>query len=125
MFGATWTGTKMNNDFIMTVSEAAEITGYSQFMIREFARRGEFCAILPRGKRGGYEIVRPAFEQWWQAKRAAAANRKAMPNVVLSPASKKWAVQRAREEGHKDVSRVLDQAIALLRRQSEAGLPLA
>jgi len=115
----------MSNDFIMTISEAAKVTGYSQYMIRGFCRRGEFLASMPRGKRGGYEIVRPSFEQWWQAKRAAAANRKDTFNVALPPASLKWAVQRAREEGHKDVSRVLDQAIALLRRQSETGLPLA
>jgi excisionase family DNA binding protein len=115
----------MSNDFIMTVSEAAKMTGYSKFMILRFCHRGEFSACMPRGKRGGYEIVRPAFEQWWQAKRAAAANRKEMFNVALSPASLKWAVRRAREEGHKDVSRVLDQAIDLLRRQSEAGSPLA
>lgn len=105
----------MSDNFIMTVPEAAKATGYSEFMIRDFAKRGEFCASMPRGKRGGYDIIRPSFEQWWQAKRAAAANRKGMPNVALSAASLKWAKQRAREEGHKDVSRVLNQAIALLR----------
>jgi hypothetical protein len=115
----------MSNNFIMTVSEAAAMTGYSKFMILEFCRQGQFAARMPRGKRGGYEIIRPSFEQWWQAKRAAAANRKDIPNVALSPASLKWARQRAREDGHKDVSRILDEAIALLRRRHEAGLPLA
>jgi hypothetical protein len=115
----------MSNDFIMTVSEAAAMTGYSAYMIRDFARKGAFAAVQPRGRRGGYEIVRPSFEQWWQGKRAAAANRREPFNVALPPASMKWAVQRAREEGHKDVSRVLDQAITLLRQRHETGLPLA
>lgn len=66
----------MSNDFIMRPSDCAEMTGYSIYMIREFARRGEFCACMPRGKRGGYEIVRPSFEQWWQAKRAATSNQR-------------------------------------------------
>lgn len=115
----------MSDNFIMTISEAAAMTGYSTYMIRDFARKGAFAALQPRGKRGGYEIIRPSFEQWWMAKRAATANRKEMPNVTLSPASLKWAKQRAREEGHKDVSRILDEAITLLRQRHEAGLPMA
>jgi hypothetical protein len=64
-------------DFIIRPADCAEMTGYSIYMIREFARRGEFAACMPRGKRGGYEIVRPSFEAWWQAKRAATSNRRA------------------------------------------------
>ena len=64
-------------DFILRPADAAAMTGYSIYMIREFARRGEFLACMPRGKRGGYEIVRPSFEQWWMAKRAATSNRRA------------------------------------------------
>jgi hypothetical protein len=67
----------MSGDFIIRPADAAAMTGYSIYMIREFARRGEFAACMPRGKRGGYEIVRPSFEQWWQAKRAATSNRRA------------------------------------------------
>jgi hypothetical protein len=67
----------MSGDFILRPADAAAMTGYSIYMIREFARRGEFAACMPRGKRGGYEIVRPSFEQWWQAKRAATSNRRA------------------------------------------------
>jgi hypothetical protein len=52
------------------------MTGYSIYMIREFARRGEFSACMPRGKRGGWEILKPSFEAWWQSKRASSANRK-------------------------------------------------
>ncbi len=52
------------------------MTGYSIYMIREFARRGEFSACMPRGKRGGWEILKPSFEAWWQSKRASSSNRK-------------------------------------------------
>ena len=51
------------------------MTGYSVYMIRRFANRGEFAACMPRGKRGGWEIVRPSFEAWWSSKRASSANR--------------------------------------------------
>jgi hypothetical protein len=63
-------------DFIIKPEQAAAMTGYSIYMIREFARRGEFSACMPRGKRGGWEIVKPSFEAWWQSKRASSANRK-------------------------------------------------
>jgi hypothetical protein len=64
-------------NFIMRPADASAMTGYSIYMIRQFAREGAFLAYMPRGKRGGYEIVRPSFEQWWQAKRAATSNRRA------------------------------------------------
>lgn len=63
-------------DFIIRPADCAKITGYSIYMIREFARRGEFAACMPRGKRGGWEIVRPSFEAWWSSKRASSSNRK-------------------------------------------------
>ena len=63
-------------DFIIRPEQAAAMTGYSIYMIREFARRGEFSACMPRGKRGGWEILKPSFEAWWQSKRASSANRK-------------------------------------------------
>ena len=62
-------------DFIIRPEQAAEMSGYSVFMIRRFCARGEFAATMPRGRRGGWEIVRPSFEAWWQSRRASAANR--------------------------------------------------
>jgi hypothetical protein len=64
-----------NSDHIIRPEDAAALTGYSVYMIRRFAHRGEFAACMPRGKRGGWEIVKPSFEAWWSAKRAASANR--------------------------------------------------
>ena len=64
-----------NNDLIIRPADAAAMTGYSLYMIRQFARQGAFLAMMPRGKRGGYEIVKPSFEAWWQSKRTASANR--------------------------------------------------
>jgi hypothetical protein len=61
---------------IIRPEEAAAMTGYSVYMIRRFCHRGEFSACMPRGKRGGYEILKPSFEAWWQSKRASSANRK-------------------------------------------------
>jgi hypothetical protein len=37
----------------------------------------------------------------------------------------KWAVKRAKEEGHKDVSQVLRRGIDCLREKQKAGFPLA
>ena len=62
-------------DFIIRPEEASRMTGYSVYMIRQFARRGEFSACMPRGKRGGWEILKPSFEAWWSSKRASSANR--------------------------------------------------
>ena len=62
-------------DFIIRPEQAAAMTGYSVFMIRQFARSGAFAATMPRGRRGGWEIVRPSFEAWWSSKRASSANR--------------------------------------------------
>jgi hypothetical protein len=63
------------SDFILRPEDAARMTGYSVFMIRQFAHRGEFAATMPRGRRGGWEIVKPSFEAWWMSRRASAANR--------------------------------------------------
>ena len=63
-------------DFIMRPEDAAKLTGYSVYMIRRFCNRGEFAACMPRGRKGGWEIVRPSFEAWWSSKRAASSNRK-------------------------------------------------
>ncbi len=69
-------GGMSTTDFIIRPEEASRMTGYSIYMIREFARRGEFAACMPRGKRGGWEILKPSFEAWWQSKRASSSNRK-------------------------------------------------
>jgi hypothetical protein len=37
----------------------------------------------------------------------------------------KWAVKRAKDEGHKDVSQVMRRGIDCLRERHKAGLPLA
>lgn len=63
-------------DFIIRIEDAARMTGYSVYSIRQFAHRGEFAATMPRGRRGGWEIVKPSFEAWWQSKRASSATRK-------------------------------------------------
>jgi hypothetical protein len=65
-----------NSDFIIRPEDAARMTGYSVFMIRRFCARGEFAATMPRGRRGGWEIVKPSFEAWWSSKRASSSNRK-------------------------------------------------
>ena len=41
-------------DFIIRPEQAAAMTGYSVFMIRQFARSGAFAATMPRGRRGGW-----------------------------------------------------------------------
>jgi hypothetical protein len=61
--------------FTLSIEEAAKITGYSSYMMRRFAREGAFCACMPRGRKGGWEIVRPSLEQWWRDKRASSAKR--------------------------------------------------
>ena len=65
-----------NADHIIRPEDAAAMTGYSVYMIRRFAHRGEFAACMPRGKRGGWEIVKPSFEAWWSENRASSSNRK-------------------------------------------------
>ncbi len=74
MFDAT-SACMTNNDHIIRPADAAAMTGYSLYMIRQFARQGAFLAMMPRGKRGGWEIVKPSFEAWWRDKRVATANR--------------------------------------------------
>jgi hypothetical protein len=64
------------SDLIIRPEDAAKLSGYSIYMIRQFAREGKFAACMPRGKRGGWEIVKPSFEAWWQQKRHASSNRK-------------------------------------------------
>ncbi len=46
-------------------------------------------------------------------------------HAALPPKLLRWAVKRARDEGHKDVSQVLRSGIDCLRERQKAGLPLA
>jgi hypothetical protein len=62
---------------MISVTDAAQYTGYSEFAIREFCRKGNFTAEKPRGNRGGWSILKPSLEQWWMAKRRASTNRRA------------------------------------------------
>ncbi len=62
---------------MISVTDAAQYTGYSEFTIREFCRNGDFTAEKPRGNRGGWSILKPSLDQWWMAKRRATTNRRA------------------------------------------------
>lgn len=46
-------------------------------------------------------------------------------HVTLPEKLMKWAVRRARDEGHKDVSVVMRRGIDLLMARHKAGLPVA
>jgi hypothetical protein len=46
-------------------------------------------------------------------------------HVALPPPLMKWAVKRAKDEGHKDLSAILRRGIDCLREKQKAGLPLA
>lgn len=62
---------------MMSVDEAAQVTGYCAWTIRELCRRGEFTAEKPRGNKGGWRILRPSLERWWSDRRRATTNRRA------------------------------------------------
>lgn len=63
-------------DFI-TVKEAAAQIRACERTVLSCLRRGEFLASLPRGRRGGWLIVRESFERWWSARMGATSNRSA------------------------------------------------
>jgi hypothetical protein len=46
-------------------------------------------------------------------------------HAALPPHLLRWAVKRAKDEGHKDVSQVMQRGIDCLRERQKAGLPLA
>ena len=46
-------------------------------------------------------------------------------HAALPPDLLRWAVKRARDEGHKDVSTILRRGVDCLRARHKAGLPLA
>ena len=65
----------MSANLLMTVDEAASMTGYAPWTIRQFCNRGMFSAEKPRGNKGGWQILRPSLEKWWSDKRRSSANR--------------------------------------------------
>lgn len=61
-------------NLMMTVEEAARLTGYAPYTVRVLCRMGAFSAEKPRGNKGGWMILRPSLEKWWAAKRRASTN---------------------------------------------------
>ncbi len=64
----------MSANLLMTVEEAALMTGYAPWTIRQFCNKGMFTAEKPRGDRGGWRILRPSIEKWYADKRRASLN---------------------------------------------------
>jgi hypothetical protein len=69
----------VSNEVFMNMAEAQRMTGYTDRSIREFIKRGDFAATMPRGTKGGWHIVRQTFENWWAEKNARTANRHTVP----------------------------------------------
>jgi excisionase family DNA binding protein len=61
---------------MMTVEEAAQVTGYAPFTVRQLCRKGAFTAEKPRGNKGGWRILRPSLENWWADRRRQTTNRR-------------------------------------------------
>lgn len=61
------------------MAEAQRLSGFSSRSIREYIRRGEFAATMPRGRCGGWHIVRQSFLDWWGYRNASTANRSTIP----------------------------------------------
>lgn len=61
----------------LRLDEACELTGLSARTLYRYLKAGAFCASLPAGDRGGWRIVRPSFEHWWDARMGATSNRPA------------------------------------------------
>ena len=64
----------MSKELLLTVDEAASMTGYAPWTIRQFCNKGMFTAEKPRGDRGGWRILRPSIEKWYADKRRASLN---------------------------------------------------
>lgn len=58
----------------LRLDEACELTGLSSRTIYRLIKAGAFCASLPAGDRGGWRIVRPSFEHWWNSRMGATSN---------------------------------------------------
>ena len=60
----------------MTLQEAAQQSGFSEWTLQKFIREKKFMACKPRGNRGGWEIIEASFNKWLSDRRAATSNRK-------------------------------------------------
>lgn len=58
----------------MSIREASELSGFSAYTLKEYAREGAFEADLPRGRRFGYVIDRESFELWLLRRRMKTGN---------------------------------------------------
>jgi len=63
---------------MISVTEAATVTGYHPYTVRQLCREGAFTAEKPRGNKGGWMILRPSLEKWWSERRHATTNRRAV-----------------------------------------------
>lgn len=61
----------------LSLADACAATGMGKRTMYRHLKAGAFCASLPNGPRGGWRIVRPSFEQWWNARMGATSNRSA------------------------------------------------
>ncbi len=62
---------------LMSVEEAASMTGYAPWTIRQFCNKGMFTAEKPRGNKGGWMILRPSLEKWEKERRRSTTNTEA------------------------------------------------
>jgi hypothetical protein len=67
------------SDVYINMNEAKRLSGFSSRSIRDYIKRGEFAASLPRGRCGGWHIVRQSFLDWWGYRNASTANRTTVP----------------------------------------------
>ncbi len=67
------------SDVYIDMHEAQRLSGFSSRSIRDYIKRGEFAATMPRGRCGGWHIVRQSFLDWWGYRNASTANRTTIP----------------------------------------------
>jgi len=59
----------------MTTQEASEQSGLTSWTISQAAKRGDFAATQPNGRRGGWDINEASFRQWVARRRIQHGNR--------------------------------------------------
>lgn len=67
----------MSGNLYMGIEEACRITNMARWTMGEYCRKGEIVAAKPRGRRGGWMLMRPSFDQWWAARIGKTDNSKA------------------------------------------------
>jgi hypothetical protein len=67
------------SDVYINMDEARRLSGFSSRSIRDYIKRCEFAASLPRGRCGGWHIVRESVLDWWGYRNASTANRTTIP----------------------------------------------